>query len=228
MGTMNETRDAEDGCQARGPARSGRRAGRWQWPAILAALVALIVVEGQTVATSYATSGLTGRAAEIARRQAAAPARAEAAASTGRGTEIAVQDASTDGRPDFRVAFATLDDAQAGRPFSYTIQVRNDGTTAGVASISALVPPELSNVRVNAPGFVCTRRFAASGPQAGTFVTCMRNDLEGGATADVTIEANALGAAGTYHLTAVADPRDEVAEVDEGNNGADATIQIRG
>jgi subtilase family serine protease len=55
----------------------------------------------------------------------------------------------------------------------------------------------------------------------------MRNDLEGGATADVTIEANAPSDIGTYPLTAVADPRDEVAEADEGNNSADATIQVR-
>ena len=117
---------------------------------------------------------------------------------------------------------------QAGRPFSYTIQVRNDGAAAGVASVSAIVPPELSNVRVNAPGFVCTRRFTPSGAEAGTLVTCLRNDLESGATADVTIEANAPSAAGTYRLTALADPRDEVAEADEGNNAADATVLVHG
>ena len=145
-----------------------------------------------------------------------------------RGTDLAVRDAATDGRPDFRVAFATLDAAQAGRPFSYTIQVRNAGAAADIASVSAVVPPELSNVRVNAPGFVCTRRFTPSGAQAGTLVACMRNDLESGATADVTIEANTPSAAGAYHLTAVADPRDEVAETDEGNNAADATILVHG
>ena len=157
-----------------------------------------------------------GRTAESARRHAAAPAQAEASTIS-----------TTDARPDFRVAFTSLDDAQAGRPFSYTLQVRNDGAAASIASVSAVVPPGLSNVRVNAPGFVCTRRFAASGPQAGTQVTCLRNDLDGGATADVTIEANAPSAAGEYHLTAVADPRDEVAEADEGNNAADATVQVR-
>jgi hypothetical protein len=131
-------------------------------------------------------------------------------------------------RPDFRVTFMALDDAQAGQPFSYTIRVRNDGGAAGVASVSAVVPPELSNVRVNAPGFVCTRRFTASGAQAGTLVSCMRNDLESGGFADVTIEANAPSEAGTYQLTAVADPRDEVAEADEGNNAADLTVQVHG
>jgi hypothetical protein len=163
--------------------------------------------------------------AEIARRQAA---RAEASVTAAGGTDIEVRDGATDGRPDFRVTFTTLDDAQTGRPFSYTIQVRNDGAAAGVASISAVVPPELSNVRVNAPGFVCTRRFTPGGAQAGTMVACMRNDLEGGATADVTIEANAPSAAGEYHLTAVADPRDEVAEADEGNNAADVTVLVHG
>lgn len=203
---------AEGGRLRYGPAASGPRGRRWHWQTMVAALIALIVVEGQPVAASFATAGSSRPTAETAPRQAAAPARAEA----------------TDARPDFRVTFSPLDDAQAGRPFSYTIQVRNDGTAAGVASVSAVVPPELSNVRVSAPGFVCTRRFAASGPQAGTLVACMRNDLEGGAVADVTIEANAPSTAGTYQLTAMADPRDEVAEVDEGNNAADATVQVRG
>lgn len=224
---MNETRDAEDDRQGHGPSHRGRRIRWWHWQTILAALVALIAVEGQPVSASYATNGPSGRVAEITRRQSAAPARVERSASTARGTEIAVQDGSAAGQPDFRVAFTSLDDAQAGQPFRYTIQVRNDGAAAGVASINAVVPPELSNVRVVAPGFVCTRRFAASGSQAGTFVSCMRNDLEGGASADVTIEANAPSVAGSYQLTAEADPRDDVAEANEGNNAADATVQVR-
>ena len=201
--------------------------GRWHWRAILAALVALIAVEGQPVAASYATTGSAGRAAEIARRQ-AAPSLIEASKSAARETDVAVREGAADERPDFRVTFANLAEAQVNRPFSYTIQVRNEGTAAGIASVSAVVPPELSNVRVNAPGFVCTRRFTPNGSEAGTLVSCMRNDLERGATADVTIEANAPSAAGTYHLTATADPRDEVAEADEGNNAADATVQVRG
>jgi subtilase family serine protease len=56
----------------------------------------------------------------------------------------------------------------------------------------------------------------------------MRNDLDRGASADVTIEANAPSTAGTYLLTAVADPRDEVAEADEGNNEADVSLRIDG
>lgn len=227
-GMMNETRDAAGGRLAHGPAGSETRGRRWHWQAMVAALIALVAVEGQPVAASHATAGQAGRLAEFSRRQAAAPARVEASASVAQGTDVAVRDGATDARPDFGVTFTALDEAQAGRPFSYTLQVRNDGTVAGVASVSAVVPPELSNVRVSAPGFVCTRRFAASGAQAGTLVTCMRNDLEGGAVADVTIEANAPSAAGSYQLTAVADPRDEVAEADEGNNAADATVQVRG
>jgi len=195
---------------------------------ILAGLVAFIAVEGQPVAASHATTGPAGRMAETARHQAAASARAEASESTAPRTDVAVRESAVDGRPDFRVAFTSVDDAQAGRPFSYTLQVRNEGAAAGIVTVSAVVPPEVSNVRVNAPGFVCTRRFAASGPQAGTQVACMRNDLDGGAEAEVTIEANAPSTAGAYHLTAVADPRDEVAEADEGNNAADATIQVHG
>ena len=200
----------------------------WHWQTIVAALLALLAVEGQPVAASYATAGPTARAAEIARRQATAPARVEASASAARATDISVRDGAADGRPDFRVTFSALDDAQVGESFSYTIQVRNDGRSAGVASVSAMVPPALSNVRVNAPGFVCTRRFTPSGPQAGTLVSCMRNDLESGAVAEMTIEANAPSTAGTYHLTAVADPRDEVAEADEGNNDADVTVRVNG
>jgi hypothetical protein len=191
---------------------------------ILAALLALLAVQGQPVAASYATTGAVGRAAEVARRQ----AHDTTVAGASREADIIVRDGSADGRPDFQVTFTTLDDAQVGQPFSYTIRVRNDGSAAGVASVNAIVPPELSNVRVNAPGFVCTRRFTPSGAQAGTLVACMRNDLEGGAVADVTIEANAPSTAGTYQLTAVADPRDEVAEADEGNNAADVTVSIRG
>jgi len=225
---MDDRRDGQSTRKAQGPARSGRQVRPWHWQTILAALLALLAVEGQPVAASYATAGPAARAAEIARRQAAPLAREEASASAARDTGISVRDGATDGRPDFRVTFTTLDDAEVGRPFSYTIQVRNHGTAAGVASVSAVVPPELSNVRVNAPGFVCTRRFTPGGAQAGTLVACMRNDLEGGAAADVTIEANAPTTAGTYNLTAVADPRDEVAEADEGNNEADVTVRIHG
>ena len=223
---MDETRDWQGRRSAQGPVRVGARGRLWHWQAILAACVALIAVEGQPVAASHATTGPAGRVAEIARRQ--APAHAEASAHVARGTDAAVRDGAADGRPDFRIAFTELDDAQTGQPFSYTIQVRNDGPAAGVASVNSVVPPELSNVRVNAPGFVCTRRFTPNGADAGTLVACMRNDLESGATAEVTIEANAPSAAGTYQLTAVADPRDEVAEADEGNNAADATVEIRG
>jgi hypothetical protein len=134
---------------------------------------------------------------------------------------------AVDERPDFRVTFVPPDDAQAGQPFSYTMQVKNDGGAATIASVSTVVPPELTNVRVTAPGFVCTRRFTPNGAQAGTLVACMRNDLEAGAVADVTIEANAPPAAGSYQLTAVADPRDDVLEADEGNNAADVTVRVR-
>src|SRR5262245_14554958 len=99
-GMMNETRAAQDGAQARGRARGGLRVRRWPWQMLLAGLVALIAVEGQPVAASHATTGPTGRMAESARQQAAAPAQTEASAS-----------ATTDSRPDFRVAFTSLDDA---------------------------------------------------------------------------------------------------------------------
>jgi uncharacterized repeat protein (TIGR01451 family) len=227
---MDETEYGQNRNEATDASRRGRRVRPWHWQMILAALIALFAVEGEPVAATYATSGPAHRAAEYARRGGPAPTHAAVAASinAGREAEAVARDATTDGRPDFRVTFASFDDAQVGQPLSYTIQVRNDGGAAGVASISAVVPPELSNVRVVAPGFVCTRRFTPSGQQAGTLVTCLRNDLEGGAVADVTIEANAPNAVGTYHLTAVADPRDEVAEADEQNNEADVVLHILG
>jgi hypothetical protein len=191
----------------------------------LAALLALLAVEGQPVAASHATTWSVGRAAELAQQRIAM--RADGATQGVRAAGAVVQQAA-DERPDFRVIFAPLDDAQAGQPFSYTMQVKNDGGAATIASVSAVVPPELTNVRVTAPGFVCTRRFTPSGAQAGTLVACMRNDLEAGAVADVTIEANAPTTAGSYQLTAIADPRDDVPEADEGNNEADVTVRVRG
>jgi subtilase family serine protease len=130
-------------------------------------------------------------------------------------------------RPDFQVEFVRVDDGKAGTPLTYTVQVRNEGDGSGAATVSTIVPPELSNVRVTAPGFACTRRFSASGPQAGTVVSCTRSELDAGASAEMTIEANAPSAAAVYQLTATADPRDEIAETDESNNEADATIRVR-
>jgi hypothetical protein len=228
---MMDKREEQIGRRAPGPARGRLVVGRrWHWQTIVAALLALLVVEGQPVAASQALAGPAARAAEMARRQVAPLAGHDGSASAqaAREPNVSVRNVAKDDRPDFRVTFAALEDARVGQPFSYTIQVRNDGAAAGVASVSAVVPLELSNVRVSAPGFVCTRRFTPSGSQAGTMVACMRNDLEGGATADVTIEASAPSAAGTYHLTATADPRDEVAEANEANNEADVTVRIHG
>ena len=199
----------------------------WHWQAIVAVILALIVAEGRPVAASYATEGAAraaGHAARAAGRVAELSPRADATSDTGSVRDAAV--ASTDGRPDFVVTFARLDDAQAGRPFSYTLQVRNDGGTGGAVAVSTVLPPELSNVRVTAPGFACTRRFSASGPQAGTLVACQRGDLESGAVAEVLIEANAPATTGAIHLTATADPRDEILESDEMNNEVNATVVI--
>jgi hypothetical protein len=201
----------------------GQRARRWRWQAAVMALLAVLVVQWQPVAAYSGQTGLAARAVDVARRLATPDTQALMSA----GQTPGLDDAQVlDGRPDFGVTFTRLDDVQAGSSFTYTVQVRNDGAAGGAVSLSAVLPPELSNVRVVAPGFACTRRFTASGADAGTRVTCIRNDLDGGAVADVTIEAQAPSTSGAYRLTATADPRDEVAEVNETNNGADVTIQV--
>ena len=112
-------------------------------------------------------------------------------------------------------------------PLRYIVRVHNEGQGGGMAAVNTIVPLAMSNVRVSAPGFACTRRFTANGPQAGTMVSCTRNDLDAGASAELTIEANAPSEVAVYQLTATADPRDETDETDESNNETDATISVR-
>jgi uncharacterized repeat protein (TIGR01451 family) len=202
---------------------------RWRRQVALAILLAVLVMGGQPAAASYATgsqpgvAGVAGRVASVARSIVTPGPRAEAA------TVAVVRDTvapATDSRPDFQVAFTHVDDAQAGRSFSYTVQVRNDGTASGAVTVSTVLPPELANVRVTAPGFICTRRFSASGAQAGTLVTCARNELESGGAAEILIEANAPASLGSVHLTATASTRDDLPDADDTNNDADTTVQI--
>jgi hypothetical protein len=205
-----------------------RWARRWHRQAGLAVLLAVLVVSGQPAAASYATAkptGVAGRVASVARSIVTPAPSADAA------TVAAVRDTVApvaDSRPDFQVAFTHVDDAQAGRPFSYTLEVRNAGAASGAVTVSTVLPPELANVRVTAPGFVCTRRFSASGTQVGTLVTCARNDLGSGEAADITVEANAPATLGAVHLTAAASARDDAPDGDETNNSADAVVQIQG
>lgn len=129
-------------------------------------------------------------------------------------------------RPDFRLTFLKIEGGQAGRPLSYTVQVRNDGTGSGAVRVTTTLPPEFSNVRVTAPGFACSRQFTASGSDAGTLVTCNRNELASGASAEVSVEANPPSKGGTYRLVATADPRGDVTEGDEGNNQVSANVTV--
>jgi len=195
---------------------------RWYWQVVVAVLLAVLAVEGQPVAASQAAA--TGHGIRPARVQRAAPVTTQAGL-------LQVESAAAeqeDSRPDLRVTFGPIGAVEAGQPMHWTVQVRNDGGLANGASVSALVPPGMSNVRASAPGFVCTRLFSASGPGAGTLVTCSRSNLEQGASAEVTIEANAPTDPGTYRLIANADPRDEIQETDEANNSADLAVEVRG
>ncbi len=188
--------------------------GRWtplsQWVVIAAAVLGLATTDGRLASTSFAAVAPIVRPVRVSQSvdDAASVATAPVA------------------RPDFRADLVSASTGQAGQPFSYTVQVRNEGEAAGSVRVSTVLPPEFSNVRVNAPGFACTRQFSASGPQAGTVVTCSRNTLQDGATADVTVEANAPGVAGEYRLIATADPRGDVAESDEANNQIVTTVRI--
>jgi hypothetical protein len=190
--------------------------GRWtplsQWLVIVAAVLGLATTDGRLAATSFAA------VAPIVRSDLAA---APAANDSSTGATVAPVE-----RPDFRADVVGISTGQAGQLFSYTVQVRNAGGAAGSVRVSTILPPEFSNVRVNAPGFACTRQFSASGAQAGTVVTCTRNMLKGGATADVTVEANAPSVAGEYRLIAAADPRDDVAAADEANNQIVTLVRI--
>ena len=225
---MNTTSDQLP--QLNGQASPRRHRGvRWHWQAVVAVLLVLIVMGGPPVSATHAASGLAARAADAARLVVTPVIRPEASPSPSP-SSVAVADAALlqqpDLRPDFQLSFAKLPDGQAGMPLRYTVQIHNAGQSGGMATVSTIVPLALTNVRVSAPGFACTRRFTASGSQAGTMVTCSRNELDAGASADLTIEANAPSEAAVYQVSATADPRDETAESDESNNEADATITV--
>jgi uncharacterized repeat protein (TIGR01451 family) len=181
------------------------------WLVIGAAVLSFAIADGRIATASFA---------------AVAPIiHADVASSAADGPTSATTAAPVD-RPDFRAEVLGLSDGQAGHSISYTVQVRNEGGAAGSVRVSTILPPEFSNVRVSAPGFACTRQFSASGPQAGTVVACSRNSLQSGATADVTVEANAPAVAGEYRLLANADPRYDVAEAAEGNPQIVATVHV--
>jgi hypothetical protein len=189
--------------------RRGRR--------ILRLLLALAAV---TVLFSVANGGLASAAPTPRLGRVAEAAAQRADASDGGATTAAA------GRPDFRATFVRVDAGQAGRPFAYIVQVRNDGTTGGSVRVTTVLPLSFTNVRVHAPGFACSRQLTPSGPDAGTVVSCTRNDLAVGMASDVTVEANAPTEPGTYRLVATADPRGEIAEADEANNQVSATVDV--
>ena len=189
----------------------GRRTPLSQWLVILAAVLGLATTDGRLASASFLA------VAPIVRTDLTAPA---ADSSTSDAVAAPVD------HPDLRAEIVGVSAGQAGQPISYTVKVRNDGGAAGSVRVSTVLPPEFSNVRVNAPGFACTRQFSSSGPQAGTVVACSRNALPSGATVELTVDANAPTVAGEYRLLATADPRGDVAETDEANNQVVATVRV--
>jgi hypothetical protein len=189
--------------------------GRWtplsQWVVIAAAVLGLATTDGRLAAASFAA------VAPIVRNDLSPAATTDSSA----GATVAPVE-----RPEFHAELVGVSAGQPSQPFSYAVQVRNTGGTAGSVRVTTILPPEFSNVRVNAPGFACTRQFSASGPQAGTVVACTRNVLQGGAAADVTVEANAPSVAGEYRLIATADSRDDVADNDDASNQVVTLVRI--
>jgi hypothetical protein len=189
--------------------------GRWtplsQWVAIAAAVLGLATTDGQMATASLAV------VAPIVRAD-VAPTVADASTSSSAVTPV--------DRADLRTELVNMMDSQAGQPFSFTVRVQNDGGAASSVRVSTVLPPAFSNVRVNAPGFACTRQFSASGPQTGTLVTCSRNTLQSGTSADMTVEANAPTVAGEYQLLATTGARDDAANADAADNQVVATIRV--
>ncbi|MCC6177640.1 MAG: hypothetical protein IT305_20250 [Chloroflexi bacterium] len=131
------------------------------------------------------------------------------------------------GTPDLRVDLSEPGaPVTAGQPFSLAIAVANDGDASSSVRVSTMLPPAASNVTVRAPGFACARQFSASGPDAGTEVTCSRNDLAAGESARMTVEANAPGSAGDYPIVVTATPRTDDPEADMANNRAIETLRV--
>ena len=180
------------------------------WLALVVTALSIVVADGRTLSASI------GRAAPLMLTEVGSlPSESPTSAAV---APVAL--------PDFRLVVTDVADGQAGQPFSYVVQVRNDGEAGGGVRFSTTLPPAFSNVHVNAPGFACTRQFTPSGPEAGTLVACSRNNLERGATAAVTIEANAPAVAGEYRLLATADSRDDVPEAEENNNQVVVTVRV--
>lgn len=204
------------------PRTARRRALRW--PAVLGALLAFLAVGGLPVET-LAVSPPPTRVSSVQQHPAPASRVAAAHADVARPSTSAAR--ATDPRPSFRTTFARADDGQAGQSYSYTVRVHNDGGVPGAVRVTTILPPAFSNVRVMAPGFACTRQFSASGDEAGTLVTCTRNELASGSTAEVTVDANAPTAPGSYRLTAAAEERERAVEDEDGARAA-VTIAVRG
>jgi hypothetical protein len=92
--------------------------------------------------------------------------------------------------------------------FALRIDATNAGDAPTPLAVEAQLHPALGNVTVTAPGFSCSRQFAASGPRPGTAVSCAAYDpLAPGETATVTVRARA-SSPGTYPVEAAAIWRD--------------------
>lgn len=138
-------------------------------------------------------------------------------------TPVFVETPPAGPRPDLRLSITAPSTVTTPNTLVYQLTVNNTGT-ANATDIRVVntLPNNVGNptVTVNATSlFACTY-------VPGT-VTCDGGALNAGANATITITAGTTGAPdGTYDNTAVVDPYDAIAELDELNNTASARTTL--
>ena len=127
----------------------------------------------------------------------------------------------TAGAIDLTASVTTSPVVAIGQPTSFAISVTNSGIGVAAATTIDDTLPD---------GFTFTSGATNVGActASGQVVSCPIGATAPGRTQILSIFAAAPMAAGTYNDTAVVDPSNAVAESDETNNGANATITVSG